>query len=305
MQFSASRKIRAFTLMEILIVAALISLFSSLAIFSTQYLVDSSKRKSSVADARTIAHVLSMAYMDFGIFPKVGYLTLPQPMIERRFGTNQIGLPPDFDALGQYAQNAPQGRTITENWIGPYLPSSLQRQVIAPGYTGYHTTMRIPTPDAYASTGAGSYVVLDWPADPWGNPYVVYLIRMETNPDGTVELRWLEKPTESPNFLAAVVSYGKNGIPGGPSNVSEVTPAMRNDAEAYKIYSKYAPADAEFQALDDVGNGPDQYNATRLSGLHNAAGWQKLGFNVDGYLSQYGIPGIMDPGSDDVVFVIP
>ena len=49
---------KGFTLVEILIVAALIALFAGMAIGGGAYLVDSSKRKATIVEARTVAHDL-------------------------------------------------------------------------------------------------------------------------------------------------------------------------------------------------------------------------------------------------------
>ncbi|MGB9692764.1 MAG: type II secretion system protein, partial [Candidatus Sumerlaeaceae bacterium] len=65
---------KGFTLAEMLIVAALIALFSGLFIFSieTQYTLN--KQKASVAECRQIATAMSFAQQDMGFFPKMCFL---------------------------------------------------------------------------------------------------------------------------------------------------------------------------------------------------------------------------------------
>jgi prepilin-type N-terminal cleavage/methylation domain-containing protein len=280
---------RGFTLMEILIVAALIALFSMLAVISIQYLADTSKRKATVADVRTIGSVLSTAHMDFGIFPKIGYLCENRETIKLPGGL----LVPEFDTIGYLPQNAPQVRRIIENWVeGSYLPNPKPRGAISPGYRSYVTTMRL----------ANSTKVLDWPADPWGNPYVVYLLHLGSDANDNAP-RWIASATEKANYAALVVSYGKNGIPGGSSDPQTITPDVRSEAQDFLLFKRLEgdPTGADYQALTS-----DQYMLpARYLALHNTSGWVRAGFGSTGYLSNADIPGILDPGSDDIVYQIP
>lgn len=277
---------RGFTLIEIMIVAALIALFSALAIFSMTYLVDTSKRKSAIADVRTIGSVLSTAAMDFGVLPKIGYLSESREGLEHMAPVGSK-LPPEFDTLGFMPADSPQIRRITQNWEGPYLPNPAQRQVVSSGFKGYFTRMKL----------AGSNVPLNWPADPWGNPYVVYLLHLD--PGANSAPRWVLSPTEKANYRALVVSYGKNGIPGGSSDRRTITAAVLQEAEKFLLFTRLTGnPNAEFQAL-----GPGEYGVQYLA-LHNRAGWNAAGFGGS-YLADENIPGILDSGSDDLAYQIP
>jgi len=277
---------RGFTLIEIMIVAALISLFSALAIFSMTYLVDTSKRKSAIADVRTIGSVLSTATMDFGVIPKIGYLSESREGLEHmaQAGTQ---LPPEFDSLGLMPADSPQIRRIVREWEGPYLPNPAQRGLVSSGFKGYFTRMKL----------AGSNGVLNWPADPWGNPYVVYLLHLD--PGANSAPRWVQTHTEKANYAAIVVSYGKNGIPGGSSDPRTILTADRTAAEGFLLFTRLTGnPNADFQALS-----PGEYG-TRYLALHNSAGWNAAGYGGS-YLTNQNIPGILDPGSDDLVYQIP
>ena len=279
---------RGFTLVEIMIVAALIALFSALAIFSMTYLVDTSKRKSAIADVRTIGSVLSTATMDFGVIPKIGYLSESREGLERMAPVGSK-LPGEFDTLGLMPADSPQIRRITQNWEGPYLPNPAQRQVVSSGFKGYFTRMKL----------AGSNNVLNWPADPWGNPYVVYLLHLNPGPNSAPQ--WVESPTEKANYAAVVVSYGKNGIPGGSSDPRTILAADRAVAEGYLLFTRLTGnPNAEFQALTPA----EYWQPARYLALHNKAGWQAEGFGGT-YLPNENIPGILDSGSDDLVYQIP
>ena len=270
-----------------MIVAALISLFSALAIFSMTYLVDTSKRKSAIADVRTIGSVLSTATMDFGVIPKIGYLSESRESLEHMAAVGGK-LPAEFDTLGLMPADSPQIRRIVQEWEGPYLPNPAQRGMVSSGFKGYYTRMKL----------AGSNVPLNWPADPWGNPYVVYLLHLD--PGANSAPRWVQTHTEKANYAAIVVSYGKNGIPGGSSDPRTILTADRTAAEGFLLFTRLTGnPNADFQALS-----PGEYG-TRYLALHNNAGWQAAGYGQGSYLPNQNIPGILDPGSDDLVYQIP
>jgi prepilin-type N-terminal cleavage/methylation domain-containing protein len=271
---------KGFTLVEILIVAALIALFSGMAIISTSYMVQQSKRKSAVADARTLASVLSISHMNLGFFPKLGYLSLALTQIQYR-QTQTIEeapkLPPDFDVIGFDSPSIHASR-VFEAWGGPYYPSSASRKSLTGG-KGYSVRMQMPT-----NAVNGEPVIVDWPADPWGSPYVVYLLSNKS--DG---LGWVTSPFMKPDYFAAVVSYGPDGIPGSPAN-GILSPDIRKKADDYKLYRKQGEM---FYAL-----APEEYNRNRLLAL-------RMSDPDFGYMGQGVAYGIQDPGSDDIIVPIP
>ncbi|MFP4379025.1 MAG: type II secretion system protein [Candidatus Sumerlaeia bacterium] len=292
------RKHQAFTLIEILIISALIALFSGLAIISMQYLVDSSKRKSVFADARTIGSALGAAHMDLGMIPKIGYMSYSKSMLIQTSG-NDTQLPVDFDTIGLFTGgNTPLAPQVLENWVGPFLPNSKGRSGISPAGVGYTARMQMATQKA-----DGDYQILDWPADPWGNPYVVYLLKLRKVGEG-FEPSWIYTPYEKADYVALVVSYGKNEIPGGSSDPGGVTPQIREaviDGNFMMYEDPYVPNRADFRSLTVA-----EHTASRWRALHNKQGWEEEGFDNFEYLPGYPeVPGIMDSGSDDIYFHIP
>lgn len=288
---------KGFTLIEMLIVAALIVIFSTIAIFSMQELMVSSRRKAAIADLRTIAHTMSAAHMDLAFFPKIGYLAYPldgaDPIGGVRRGTaSNPELPPRFDALGYLGATNPISRRVINNWRGPYLPDSSSRSVLSYSPYAYTSTMRIPNPDAGEDDE-----IMAWPCDPWGSPYVAYLLHTEEG----VREDWIVEPTEKANYKAIVVSYGRNMIPGGSDDIGAITQEIRQKAEYYKLYKVDPTGQADFVMLTDAEFLED--SSKRLNALYND--W--------GYGADVGadVPGILDeatddrPGSDDLVVPIP
>jgi type II secretory pathway pseudopilin PulG len=299
---------RGFTLIEILVIAALIALFSGLAVISIQYLVDSSKRKATICDVRTVAHVLSNVKMDFGIYPKIGYLSFSRDELMAAGGSNPTAslfiLPSDFDTMGYYDYNDPstagadetgrrsglQAKKVFDSWKGPYLPSSRSRALI--GARGYTVRMRMPNAAANAE-------LLDWPADPWGNPYVVYLSKLAfDSSSGSYGVSWVASTTEEASYKALVVSYGPNQIPGGYADRALVTAVHKTTGEHFKLYKRdgnnfVALTRPEYE-LDNSGNA-----LSRLGALENR-------FGIYGpAMGDAAFPGVIDTNSDDIFFQIP
>ena len=202
-----------FTLIEVLVVAALISMMAGIAIISVQYLMQQSKTKAATADARSLSDALSIVKMDLRFYPKLSYLSLPKMAIQQTVGQQQQILP-DFDYIG-FDNNQtgrvllPHSKEILSKWNGPYLPSPSGRGITGTPHAGV-CKMRMPYQPA--NTPAGD--LYDWPSDPWGNPYVVYLAGT-TTVNNVESPSWITNPYQDPVYFARVVSYGPNLIPGG------------------------------------------------------------------------------------------
>ena len=126
---------------------------------------------------------------------------------------------------------------------------------------------------------------------------MVYLLHLD--PGANSAPRWVLSPTEKANYRALVVSYGKNGIPGGSSDPRTILTADRTAAEGFLLFTRLTGnPNADFQVLS-LG----EYG-TRYLALHNAAGWNAAGFGGS-YLADENIPGILDSGSDDLAYQIP
>lgn len=253
---------KGFTLAEMLIVAALIALFSGIAIFSieTQYTLN--KQKAAVAECRQIATAMSFAQQDLGFYPKICFL--------RHNSINLISLLTGmgFDAVEyhSYPIGDLQSRLLKQ-WKGPYAAFS-QDRLIRMQFTSNSVTKEF-----------------DWPADPFGNPYVAYFIT--TDPPGpgnpTIRHRFISNAGEKPNEFAGIVSYGRNRVP-GLGDMPD--PPAVNTRKGYRLYTETANPRL-FTLL-----GPTDYNA--FPGLVNMILIDPLAPPVD----TLG-PRIRETGSDD------
>ena len=218
---------KGFTLVEIIIVASLITILSSIISINYRTWLTSNKRKSAIGDLRTLAHTVANAHFDLQMFPKFCYLYEPRETI------GLVSLPLDFEAMGHPQIDGTvlflRQRSIMKKWKGPYYNSPASRSTLTPGL-GYVTKMQLPGGQK-----------LDWPADPWGNPYVIYLVKI----DASAEIDFISNPFEKPNYKAIVVSYGPNRIPGGTADKSKMLPADQVRALEYRLADarRYAARD--------------------------------------------------------------
>src|SRR5690606_28279853 len=68
------RNQKAFTLVELVIVGALIAIFSGIAIFGVQAQFRNNQRKAIIGETRHVAIALDFAFNDVGFFPKLCFL---------------------------------------------------------------------------------------------------------------------------------------------------------------------------------------------------------------------------------------
>ncbi len=290
------RSSSGFTLIEILVICAILAILSSMLIFNVRETMQQTERKASFADARSVANALTTAQFDIGFLPRIGYLNFAVPDLQR-LASSQYVLPKSFDAMG-FPDGMLTGKTsqVYTNWGkgGSYLNIGAERAgLVAGGSSGYLCKMEIP------DLGSSADKLLIWPADPWGNPYVVYLIKVRygppTTPDGPgavvyngATYSWIGSPTEEATYLAAVVSYGANGIPGGFAD-EKLNVAAGDPNTVVNIYGLYRTTGT-----------PGQFTALRSSEL--MSGNQTKALRRDfGYAPGGGIPGILDDGSDDII----
>ncbi|HRR32158.1 MAG TPA: prepilin-type N-terminal cleavage/methylation domain-containing protein, partial [Candidatus Sumerlaeia bacterium] len=74
-----------FTLVEIVIVAALVALFSGLATFGIQQMLRNNKLKAVIGEARQVGSSLIFAHQDIGFYPSIGFLNMSKAVIDGRF----------------------------------------------------------------------------------------------------------------------------------------------------------------------------------------------------------------------------
>lgn len=196
---------RGFTLVEMLIVAALIAIFSSLAVINISTQMNLNKQKAAVAECRQIATAMSFAHDDLGIFPKICFLKFNLPNLTELLQGTPVVNNMVFESYGNPVGDL--GSRLSRQWKGGYMSFNTDKIV----------KMSMPglTPE------------VDWPADPWGNPYAVYLVYSDplaTDPNNREQ--FIDNAGKSPNYLAAVVSYGRNSVPG----LGDLPPQLEVDA---------------------------------------------------------------------------
>lgn len=259
---------RGFTLVEMLVVSALIALFAGLAVFSITTQLEQNKKKAAVAECRQIATAMSFAYQDLGFFPKISLLKFNyNSLID--FG-RQLGFSDsDVEYHGHFVQGL--SNKLANEWKGVYLTNSTDRLV----------TMIFP--------GAPNKS-MQWPADPWGNPYVAYLLRTERPPAGSNNRStqtFLQNATQPADYFAGIVSYGRNAVPGLGDFPDPVVQQSRMNQRLYKSTSIFGT----FELLT-----PDEYDQNRRKEVFLRTDVSNP--NLDGPAH----PHSMDSGSDDRVY---
>ncbi len=202
-----------FTLLEIIVVAALISLLSGIAVISIRTLYERAQINTTRAEVGQISKALSFAHQDTGIFPKFHVLEQPVTVLE-----DEDIFPPEalenIHYIGMDLRQADM-RRILERWNGPYWGVSVRRNN-PPVNVG---------PDGLIGTDEDEipYNFL-LPIDPFGNPYVLYLLTYDPDHELSDEhgVRPIQSPSEDPDFMCAVVSYGPSGLPGGDPDIERL-----------------------------------------------------------------------------------
>lgn len=331
---------RGFTLIEILIVGALLALFAGIAIFNVSEMYNNNVRKAAVGETKNLATACAMAQQDLGFIPKFNYLTTPKNMITT--SGPDVHIRGDFDYIGFLNPTNPIWGAavlpITNNFSARgYYAFSQSRGGLNRGKGGI-VKVRLPSGAQNGAQDDLSDSLVDWPADPWGNPYVLYLLKTtESEDDGTPvdpsepKARFIEEFKEAPDYLVAVVSYGPNGVPGAVwekkfsgdpygrgvgQPIRTATPEMR-DARIYVDQDSIVPGGpAQFTMLRPVEfiyNAADQATVRRNTIVKgpdptDAAGistWNSV-FPTTGLPQSGGgleVRGVLDQGSDDIVYV--
>lgn len=234
---------RGFTLIEILVIALIISILSSIAIINIQQFVDNNKRKAVVAEVRQLAQALSFARDDIGYFPKLNFLTASR-FSPRLAIFNADGSVDRFHRdFHLYGANFSVQRDVPD-WNGPYMGVSPARTGAAQGIGG-SIQMELAGDAAFPAESN----IQTWPADTFGEPYMVYAMKWEFDAGaGTYVARFIADPItafrEAPNAVLAVVSYGKNRLP-GMAPEAETADARRD----LRLYTESTNPDARYRIL--------------------------------------------------------
>lgn len=304
-----NRRQTGFTLIEILIVAALIGLLAGIAMINIQRAYVDNQRKATFGEARNISTALVFTFQDIGIYPKLCFLQqniffIAPPQLPR-LDLPGVYLVSGFEYIG-FDVNQPATLTerIIRNWAQGqgsqgYFSAGGGRRGMFQGRRGGMVKMEIPVEDYDVTDdpvigGGQTLPIYDWPADPWGRPYVVYMLyQAGVQPDGRPDVRFIDKPTRASNYALAVVSYGPNGIPGGPSNFTAADVSIGQQLWLFSRDDRLYPALSDYRCLT-----PEEYQedvATPGAGIR-AHAWSFTKLQPD-----FPYIGVTDPGSDDIV----
>jgi len=218
------RKQSGFTLLEVVIVAALLVLLSGLLVVNLAEMRHRSTVAAGESEAQSMATAVGFAYNAVGIFPNLGYLALPKVLLSRPGQPDEVRQ--FFDYMGFYNDAA-----------GRKAPSSILRNWSSTGFYGWaqgrdKALIKVQLPDR-------SIPPIDWPSDPWGNPYVLYLVKYIEGGSPT-PYRFIDTAKENPDFMAALVSYGPDMIPGSVTGIPDRFPG--NQFPALKTARLYQDA---------------------------------------------------------------
>jgi prepilin-type N-terminal cleavage/methylation domain-containing protein len=184
---------KGFTLVEMLLVAALVVIFSSIAIINVSEYMKSGRSKAAVAEARHIATAMSFAQQDLGFFPKICFLNFGLRVLE----DNVRGM--GYDAVEYHGNPLGdlEGR-LKRQWRGGYMGINHEKV------------------GKMQFTSNGIMKGFDWPLDPWGTPYTAYLVQSTTerDADGKTRVSFVDGGGAEADYFAGVVSYGPNKVPG-------------------------------------------------------------------------------------------
>jgi len=306
------RSRRGFTLVELVIVGALIALFSSLAVFGVQQQFRSNLRKATIGETRQISQSLDFANLDTSLFPKLCWLTEGDEgmaLIGNQFGSTSAF----FSRADIYGRRPTSSATATvsfglgiqEQWNGPYFALSQSRAGVAQGRGGF-VYMLFPDLPTVGGNNPGDPTAsgFRWPADPYNSPYAVYMLDLDLS-TATPQIQFVTEDalsfTRKGNYVNAVVSYGPNQFPGGADEFAK-PPFAVSGGPAY-AQTGGDPWDRRLYkgrpGVTDRGVITFTYLTTAefsgAEGRRRASAWSR-DFDVT-----VGT-GISDIGSDDIVF---
>ncbi|MCE5229134.1 prepilin-type N-terminal cleavage/methylation domain-containing protein [bacterium] len=291
---------RGFTLLEILIVAMLITLFSGIAMFAVREMYEQNRYKAMPVEASQIGSALSFAFNDIGFYPRLHLLNQSLNTMAITTSANLLLSRPHPDTYGYYNATI-KANTINTKWAGPYGGKSPVRVSVGQRATVKMHLVDIQTlgyKQQFQQLADINIETVDWPADTWGNPWMVYHVSKSVDSSGRVTYK-LAKPDEQPDFLNAVVSYGANHVPGGNLYTQAGNPAYYDEMKTRSaLYFEENPqvAGAEF-VLRSYGS--SQMNLSTLTSDELRDSFYFPG-TAD---AKTGAVGMLQEGTDDIVWV--
>lgn len=327
---SRRRAQRAFTLIEMLIVAALISLFSALAVINIQTQLENNRRKAIIGESRQIGTAMELAYTDLGFFPSIALLdrtlTSLELESERLFNGNPNTL---FGAMHPYLlPTAPFVGTSNRdsniersklNWAGAYLSSAQTRSPVSSGQGG--------TRDMNVYNGInGNAPAVRWPLDGYNNPWMFYSLNIDRANPGAPTLYFVTETFDpltsnivanttdgsvDGNYVNAIVSYGRNNVPGGGDlyvPVGDINGTSATDPYGLRLYN--GNQDSTTAVLNLYTSFSPGNPLRGDAGKRRANAWTREFYTNAGYSGgelarsndNSTSVGITDVGSDDIVF---
>lgn len=321
---------RGFTLIEMLIVGSLIVLFAGLAMIGAQQMYDSNKKKAVQDEVKSIATALSAAKQDIGFYPRIYLLGMPfdQVCFPKTVTGNSDPAStanalltyytrPAMDTYGYFGYsnlqtpNCVYQVATSKGWRAPYMSITEARKAnTSGGRKAGLVRVRLMEPNyTYFDrryTGGEDPSLVFWPADPWGNPYVVYHISVDltdygngttyydpaNNPKG---MRLILNPMEEGNYINAVVSYGPNRLPGGNDKQGTGNPANYNGWPGFELFVK---GDLGGTGADFTLKSPNATGAAKLD--TTIAGMAALAQSLESKTA--GRIGVFNDGSDDIFY---
>lgn len=277
------RRQAGFSLIEILVVALLLSIFAGLAAISISTVWRENQMKAVVAELHNYREAAAFAQQDLSIIPKLNFLQ--QPMIgiidpNTGFGSIPPAATSDFHIYG-YDLGLARREIIATRWGGPYIaggrPLNTNRAT-AIGKSGYARMLiqsQVLTP-----ANPDDARVVSWPVDLWGQPYVVYAMKVDMD---LFRPAFIQTAYEVADYTVDFVSYGPDNLPGGYINPLSKTTAETTRKEAQRLYAVAPvgsgrefdwPTETEFQTPNDEvfvqGYSEQQFGSTAYIGSIDA-----------------------------------
>lgn len=288
---------RGFTLAEILIVAAMIALLSGIGIFAINEMYNSNIRKVTIAECAQLATALSIAEQDLQFYPRFNYFNRSKNLITFGSTTEVV---PRLDYYGFLSSTPAILLRIQDNWKGPYMGVSATRNRSSRGQSGGLIQVRLPDMTPFQGQDIS---LVDWPADVYGQPYLLMQLK-SVIVGGSVIPSFIERESEEGDFRNSIISYGKNGVPGGNENTdANFIASTLLPGALYVKGDTVAGGPAKFTIRTATATDPNlrlENNTAVHTNFLKALSVQSTNptiYNVDA-----GRVGMIDTGSDDNIF---
>ena len=195
---NASRGQKGFTLLEIIVVLAVVGALAAMLAPVVFRYIDDAKRAQAQSDVSTIAAAIQQMYKDTGRWPfyKVGTGSLAKQAADTTLLTSNTGCV-GATVTGTCDPTAPVDSGATWGLLAG-KPVSLSDQLIL-------NTPFAGTGTAYATTGArpwkGPYLDHVPALDPWGRSYLVNIGNADPSAEGFSTQKWVIAISAGPNGI--------------------------------------------------------------------------------------------------------